>query len=254
MADHGDDDHLAVDGVIRDVFDEPIEEDEYRQSAPQNPYTRSRPSSTATSPGATATILHEQDYGVTLAGGREDALLTTDLASKLHAAIPARWRLLTNWRLMYSTETHGFSLSTLYYTMRHFDGACLLVVKAMNGGDDGGRFGAFCTSPLTPHPLHFGSGECFLFTHTANPSPTTVKYASTGKNDYYLLARQEFVAVGCGEGRFGLWLDGTLGRGCTSATPTYDNRPLVGGDGGDGEVEFVVEGVEVWGLAHPRSW
>lgn len=71
---------------------------------------------------------------------------------------------------------------------------------------------------------------------------------ATGKNDYFVMARQEFVAVGCGEGKFGLWLDEWLNQGSSEVTPTFDcNVPLV--EGG----KFEVDRVEVWGLAHPKS-
>lgn len=128
--------------------------------------------------------------------------------------------------------------------MRHFDGACLLAVRA--SAHPTFVFGAFCTEPLVPHQRHFGNGECFLYS-AADGGTTVRRYGATGKNDYYIMAQPDFVAVGCGEGKFGLWLDQWLAAGSTDPTPTFDNEALVGAG------EFGVEAVEVWGLAHPRS-
>lgn len=129
--------------------------------------------------------------------------------------------------------------------MRPFDGAVLLVVKEV---DSPGLFGCFATEPFLPHARHFGTGECFLFRRdTTEHNHQIIKFGSTGKNDYYLHAKPDYLAVGCGDGLFGLWLDSGLCRGSSNPVPTFDNHRLSSCD------HFIIDAVEVWGLAHPRS-
>lgn len=132
------------------------------------------------------------------------------------------------------------------------EGAVLLLVKercaicnpAACQCADQPSFGAFITEPLHAHPRHYGTGECFLL---AASLLMVTKFGATGKNDYYCLGRaDEFVAAGCGDGRFGLWLDDELTRGSSAPVATFDNRQLSASE------EFFVECVEVWGVSSDR--
>ncbi len=50
------------------------------------------------------------------------------------------------------------------------------------------------------------------------------------------------MAVGCGEAKFGLWLDAQFDKGQSSAVPTFDNDPLAG------QESFECVTFELWGL------
>ncbi|CAM9733469.1 unnamed protein product, partial [Phaeothamnion confervicola] len=67
-------------------------------------------------------------------------------------------------QVVYSTEVHGFSLSSLYMRCRGV-APSLLVVESASGA----VFGGFCTHPWQPAMGAFGSGQCFLF--RLNPGP-----------------------------------------------------------------------------------
>lgn len=64
-----------------------------------------------------------------------------------------------------------------------------------------------------------------------------------GENDYTILCSNEFLSLGGGNGRYGLWLDDRLAKGVSGHVPTFLNENL----SDDGE-KFDVLGVEVWYL------
>ena len=63
------------------------------------------------------------------------------------------------WELAFSTDLHGYLLSTLYRNMKSWTGPTLLVVKDKRGH----RFGAFVTESFKPDDKIHGGGECFVF-------------------------------------------------------------------------------------------
>ena len=54
-----------------------------------------------------------------------------------------------------------------------------------------------------------------------------------------------YISIGGGDGRYGLWLDNVLERGISSTCPTFGNEPL----SEEGE-KFEVMGVEIWWVGH----
>ena len=63
----------------------------------------------------------------------------------------------------------------------------------------------------------------------------------SGVNDYLIFCEQDYLSVGGGDGKYGLWLDGVLEKGISSHCMTFGNEPL----SEEGE-KFEVVGVEVW--------
>ena len=66
----------------------------------------------------------------------------------------------------------------------------------------------------------------------------------SGINDYLIHCETDFLSVGGGDGKYGLWLDGVLERGVSSAgCLTFGNEAL----SEEGE-KFEVVGVEIWAV------
>lgn len=57
-----------------------------------------------------------------------------------------------------------------------------------------------------------------------------------------MLCETGFIAAGCGDGKFGLWLDAQLERGNSHSVPTFGNEPLAKSE------HFVCMSFELWGL------
>ncbi|KAL1881355.1 hypothetical protein VTK73DRAFT_4362 [Phialemonium thermophilum] len=75
----------------------------------------------------------------------------------------------------------------------------------------------------------------------AGPSIRFKAFPYSGVNEYCMFCEAHFLSVGAGDGRYGLWLDGSLERGISSTCLTFGNEPL--SDEGD---KFRVLGIEVW--------
>lgn len=138
--------------------------------------------------------------------------------------------------MLYSTNLHGFSLATMFSRSRKFAGPVLCIVKDAAGS----HFGAFATEPFLPHIGHFGTGECFLW--RCERDGRVRRWRSSGLNDYYMLCEPGFLAVGCGEGRYGLWLDAQFEKGHSQPVPTFSNEPLSQTE------SFECVAFELWGL------
>ncbi|KAL9602930.1 MAG: hypothetical protein Q9219_001455 [cf. Caloplaca sp. 3 TL-2023] len=81
---------------------------------------------------------------------------------------------------------------------------------------------------------------------TPTPAEQRIRFKAfpySGVNDYLIFCEQGFLSVGGGDGKYGLWLDGVLERGISSACMTFGNEAL----SEEGE-KFEVVGVEVWCL------
>ena len=89
-------------------------------------------------------------------------LLSNDLAEGLRPNLPSRLRLASTWSMLYSLDSHGVSLATLYTRvaagMSGRNGSavgCLLVVQDTRGS----LFGAFTNEALRKHDGYYGNGE-----------------------------------------------------------------------------------------------
>ncbi|KAI8370273.1 TLDc domain-containing protein [Blakeslea trispora] len=157
--------------------------------------------------------------------------------------IPRRFRIVQNWDLLYSLDQHGASLATLYSCTENFVGPCILIIQDL----DEQIFGAYLSHSFQLQTHYYGTGECFLWKSTSQHEtkatiPKIKVFPWTGKNDYMILSNPNFVAIGGGDGKFGLWLDSELHDGHSDQCPTFDNEAL------HFNSRFQCMKVEVWGL------
>ncbi|PWW80624.1 TLD-domain-containing protein [Tuber magnatum] len=164
------------------------------------------------------------------------------LAEEIRLLLPPRLQLHETWTLRYSLEQHGVSLSTLYDKT----GAATAGAAARGGyvlvvrDSAGGIFGAFLSEPPKPTSRYIGTGECFLWKSSQAPLRFSA-FPYSGINDYLILADGNYLSVGGGNGKYGLWLNDTFDKGLSQACETFGNEPL----SEEGE-KFEVIGVEVW--------
>ncbi|KAF4526546.1 hypothetical protein B566_EDAN015595 [Ephemera danica] len=190
-------------------------------------------------------------------------ILTDAHRARLQRHLPARAEGYP-WTLVFSTSLHGFSLNSMFRKMAKLESPILLV------------FGALTSCALKVSDHFYGTGESFLFRFVppAAPSPPppptstgsesesngssspTPQQASSpkpeqgpgtlqvfdwsGDNIYFIKGNNESLAIGSGDGKFGLWLDGDLYQGRTQPCSTYNNVALVEGE------DFVVKTLECW--------
>lgn len=122
------------------------------------------------------------------------------------------------------------------------DAGLVLAVTDANGN----VFGAFINEPLKVASHYYGNGECFLWKtvhrrlpcppseaggdgsdeHDLHPDKAIEVFRWTGRNDYVVLSESNFLSVGGGDGRYGLWVDDTLDRGLSAKCPAFNNEVL----------------------------
>ena len=111
---------------------------------------------------------------------------------------------------------------------------------------DGNVFGAFINEPLHKSSHYYGNGQCFLWktvqrrlpvppTETdgdasnyddMHPDRAIEYFCWSGENDYMVLSESDYLSVGGGDGRYGLWLDDTFSIGLSSRCPAFHNEVL----------------------------
>jgi len=158
-------------------------------------------------------------------------ILTEEHRKKLCRHLPARAEGYV-WTLMFSTSQHGFSLNSLYRKMIRLESPILLVIE----DTDHNVFGALTSCALKVSDHFYGTGESLLFRFT----PEFQVFNWTGDNMYFIKGNNESLAIGAGDGKFGLWLDGDLYQGRTQRCNTYGNEPLAP------QEDFVVKAMECW--------
>ncbi|KAE8749275.1 hypothetical protein FOCC_FOCC003982 [Frankliniella occidentalis] len=158
-------------------------------------------------------------------------ILTEDHRKELCRHLPARAEGYV-WTLVFSTSQHGFSLNSMYRKMQRLESPILLVIQ----DTDNNVFGALTSCALKVSDHFYGTGESLLFRF----QPQFQVYNWTGDNMYFIKGNNESLAIGAGDGRFGLWLDGDLYQGRSQSCSTYGNDPLSINE------DFVVKTLECW--------
>ena len=59
-----------------------------------------------------------------------------------------------------------------------------------------------------------------------HPDRAIEYYCWSGENDYMVLSESDYLSVGGGDGRYGLWLDDTFSNGLSSRCPAFHNEVL----------------------------
>ncbi|KAK7208306.1 TLD-domain-containing protein [Myxozyma melibiosi] len=206
---------------------------------------------------------------LTLDGYREQTrvrLLSPQLAEEIRHLLPLRLQLYDTWRLCYSLEQHGVSLTTLYNLCVPPRGTSrpgyVLIVEDKHGG----IFGAYLNE--YPHPTkngrYYGNGECFLWKSKVIPNTPLASTTSlsdtasirsvnmqfkafpyTGINDYMILCDPGFISVGGGDGKYGIYIDDRFEKGISNSCPAFGNEPL-----SDSGMKFDIVGVEIWRISN----
>jgi hypothetical protein len=98
------------------------------------------------------------------------------------------------------------------------------------------------SSPWTPTSPYSQSSPSP--NRNGSKTPDIIRFKAfpySGVNDYMMFCQQDYLSVGGGDGKYGLWLDGQLEKGISSQSQTFGNEPL----SDEGE-KFDVLNVEIW--------
>ncbi|KAG8914587.1 oxidation resistance protein 1 [Tulasnella sp. 417] len=194
-----------------------------------------------------------------LAGRNESTIpvLSGEVADMLRPHLPPLPRLAKTWTLLYSTDQHGISISTLYKNVEKvygMNGGCVLAVREAIDEDGDGDIDAHdvtqARTDLKSSPCfgvwlgtglkcnegsYYGSGESFLWktigpnrkSHFGSPSEVKV-FKWTGRNDYVALCESDYLSFGGGDGKYGLYVDSSFVDGTSERCDTFANETLCG--------------------------
>ncbi|KAG0257178.1 oxidation resistance protein 1 [Mortierella polycephala] len=98
-----------------------------------------------------------------------DPVLDLEVAHKIRLELPRRLRNATKWNLIYSSDQHGISMTTLFHRCKG-KGPMILAIKDTTDA----VFGAYVTEEFKPNLSYYGNGECFLWNVTTlatSPQP-----------------------------------------------------------------------------------
>lgn len=184
-------------------------------------------------------------------------LLDVGLGEEIRQHIPSLLQISHNWKLLYSIEQSGTSLHTLYSNCGLKIGenpnrrrGYILVVQDTNKN----KFGAYLNENLRPldGKYYYGNGDCFLWklekgtikdldNNTEHEIDMNLKvFPYTSLNGFIIYSNHEFISVGSGNGKFGLWIDSNLSIGASDSVDTFGNEPL------SDKRKFHILGLEIW--------
>ncbi|KAG8888851.1 oxidation resistance protein 1 [Tulasnella sp. 332] len=209
-----------------------------------------------------------------LIGRNENAtpVLSQGVADAIRLQLPPLPRLAQSWRLLYSTDQHGISISTLYKNVDKtygLGGGCVLAVQEVlahsnnstdeltqedAAGEGWGKpcFGIWIGSGIRcQEGAYYGSGESFLWKTTksskgkANADGVKV-FKWTARNDYVALCESDYLSFGGGDGKYGLYVDSSFTDGLSEPSETFANEVLCEDVDVNGRGRFECVVLEVW--------
>jgi len=181
-------------------------------------------------------------------------ILTRMDVSALTPHIPARYRHLKRWELVFSTSKHGYRLEALYDSVRErsrrlgtpaYSDPFVLVVRTTSGN----KIGAYGSHSLIARGAtgsrFAGNGETLIFSLYPNERIYGVSSRLARTTQHYWSTTNSSLAFG-GAKEAGLWLDKQLEHGRSEGCTTFaSTQPLTG----HGNEAFLCSAVELWSLS-----
>ena len=152
---------------------------------------------------------------------RTSSFLTDQDWANIWSWIPARFRIL-DLELLFVSSEHGYRLGTLFEKSLESE-PLLLVIETT----DGNIFGSYLSKSLKYRSSRkfFGTGETFIF--NLRPSAQVYSWNETYENQQFIYADENFLAIGCSSGKFGIWIGRDLNQVVSSPCETFRNPSFI---------------------------
>lgn len=169
-------------------------------------------------------------------------LLNECLITDLSAYLPTKC-VGYDVKLVYSSNTNGTSLRTLYREVSRYETddfknmPYLLLIQDQKNT----VFGALLSDPIKINNNYYGTGESFVF--SLKNEFKIYKWSSI--NNFIIYACNEYLSIGGGNGQTAIWIDESLDNGRSSCCETFNNDIL------SFDEDFHCSGVELWTFYEP---
>ncbi len=152
---------------------------------------------------------------------RPSSFVTDAEWSAIWSWIPARFKIL-DLEMVFTSAEHGHRLATLFDRVSDAEPLLLLVETT-----DGNIFGAYLSKSLRNRSSRkfFGTGETFPF--ILRPAPVNFPWHEEYENHQFIYADDNFLAVGCSAGKFGIWIEKDLNQVVSSPCDTFKNNSFI---------------------------
>jgi hypothetical protein len=152
---------------------------------------------------------------------RPSNFLTDSDWSHIWSWIPPRYKIM-DLELVFVSSEQGHRLASLYEACEGEE-PLILVVETTEGD----VFGAYLSKSLRGRSTKrfFGTGETFLF--SIRPNLAAFSWSDSHNNQQFIYGDQNFLAVGCSAGKFGIWLDRDLNQVVSSPCDTFKNPAFI---------------------------
>jgi hypothetical protein len=153
----------------------------------------------------------------------------------LNNLLPAKC-IGSKWNLKYSTRLNGTSLKTLIRNCETSESPNLVVIKTCCDS----IIGALSSHPIRVSEHFFGSGQSFLFRFNNSNQSDLEQFKWSGLNSFFIRCDRQTLVFGSSEGSYGIWIEGSLLRGTSKKSETFNNPILTK------QRDFKIEMVELW--------
>ncbi|KAG4094486.1 TLD-domain-containing protein [Neocallimastix lanati (nom. inval.)] len=169
--------------------------------------------------------------------GREEQenvepIVNQELTEYIRPHLPVFQRESSRWHLRYSTAQHGISLNTLYQQVEGV-GPLLLAIR----DSENNIFGAYVSEPFHISQGFYGTRECFLWKYVKGGLKM---YPTSGSNELFIHSEADYIAIGGGDGNYGLYIDEDIQNGQSSECIAFFNEPL------STSTHFQILSIEIW--------
>lgn len=157
---------------------------------------------------------------------RASSFLTDQDWANVWTWIPARFKIL-DLDLVFTSADHGHRLATLFERAEDNDPLLIFIETT-----DGNIFGSYLSKSLKNRSSRrfFGTGETFIF--NLRPSPQSFPWQESFENYQFIYADENFLAIGCSGGKFGIWIDRDLNQVVSSPCDTFKNPSFIDHESG----------------------
>ena len=182
----------------------------------------------------------------------ESAILDDRQFREIYRSLPLKIQN-QSWCLAYSTRVNGFSLQNLYRTIADESSPFLVIVQDNNGF----IFGAYLTCTPSISENFIGTGKSWIFSFGMLELPGSGESGGeafinnghhlnvfhwSGRNEYFFRGDPDHMIIGAGDGKFGIFIDGNLHKGCIQECETFEGWPHQ-------EMDFIISCLECWRFA-----